>query len=219
MQKSPGTGKLGVSYPYYACGNRVRKGRNECHGVRIRMDYLDDEVIRVASTELCTRDRLAEMLGALHQHLSVNSVKVSTHLVTAEKELRGWDDRLQRLHRSIEDGLVPLDEVLRDRIFEISGKRETAKKLVERLRKQVMPQQDIDQEKIEAFSRVFQERLKDGNPILRRNYLKSVIGAVVVEPSRIRIVGGQKPSRRERRRFFICLEKSSHIRVPFPREG
>ena len=73
--------------------------------------------------------------------------------------------------------------------MEIATKREIAKKNVQRLQKLMIPPQVIDAGKIENFSNTFRERLKDGNPIHRRNYLKSVIGAVIVEPTKVRIVG------------------------------
>lgn len=189
MQKSPGTGENREVYHYYVCGTRHRKGATECPGMRIRMDELDQKVIETVSTRLCTTDRLTTMLNGLMQHFSKATASANANLAVAEKTLGVLDEKLRRLHRSIEDGLVPLDEVLRDRITELSGERERAKKLVDRLRKQLTPAQEINHQQIESFSSTFRERLKEGNPVLRRNYLKSVIGAVIVDEEQIRIVG------------------------------
>jgi hypothetical protein len=153
------------------------------------MDELDQKVIETVSTRLCTTDRLTTMLNGLMQHFSKATASANANLAVAEKTLGVLDEKLRRLHRSIEDGLVPLDEVLRDRITELSGERERAKKLVDRLRKQLTPAQEINHQQIESFSSTFRERLKEGNPVLRRNYLKSVIGAVIVDEEQIRIVG------------------------------
>ncbi|MBV9481005.1 hypothetical protein [Bradyrhizobium sp.] len=47
--------------------------------------------------------------------------------VAASKELTDAEDRLKRLYRSIEDGVVELDDILRERTAALKSQRERAK--------------------------------------------------------------------------------------------
>lgn len=47
------------------------------------------------------------------------------------------------------------------------------------------PVDHLDRKKVEAFSMTLIEKLRHGGPVLRRNYLRSVVGRVIVGDKRV----------------------------------
>jgi hypothetical protein len=52
---------------------------------------------------------------------------VDHRLLTLQKELSDTKDRLKRLYRSFEDGIVELDDILRERTGALKAQRERAR--------------------------------------------------------------------------------------------
>jgi site-specific DNA recombinase len=108
-----------------------------------------------------------------------------------QKELTDTEDRLKRLYRSIEDGLVELDDILRERATALKSQRERAKAALDRARALCGTATAINAERIAAFARLMTDRLGTGETNARRGYIRSIIDVVEVDDEAIRIIGSQ----------------------------
>ena len=108
-----------------------------------------------------------------------------------QREVADCDERLRRLYRSIEDGIVELDDILRERTTTLKSQRERAKAALDRARAQCGTVTTIDAAKIDAFARLMNEKLDTGDTNARRTYIRSIIDAIEVDDKAIRIIGSK----------------------------
>jgi GTPase len=112
---------------------------------------------------LLTPERLTSVLQILADRQSVKTDAVDRRLVSLQREVSDTDERLRRLYRSIEDGIVELDDILRERTASLKSDRERAKAAYDRARAQCGTVAIIDSGKIDAFARLMTEKLDDGD--------------------------------------------------------
>lgn len=110
-----GTNRRGKSYSYYSCAGCHQKGDSVCKGRHIPAAVLDDIILSNLKQRLLTPDRLVSLLQTLADRQSAKSDAVDRRLISLQGEVADTDDRLRRLYRSIEDGIVELDDILRQR--------------------------------------------------------------------------------------------------------
>jgi site-specific DNA recombinase len=104
-----------------------------------------------------------------------------------QKELTDCEDRMKRLYRSIEDGIVELDDILRERTAALKAQRERAKTALDHARAQCGTAAAVNAEKIDAFARL----MNAGDTNTRKGYIRSIIDAVEVDDQAIRIIGSK----------------------------
>ncbi|MEH2474465.1 hypothetical protein V1281_004352 [Nitrobacteraceae bacterium AZCC 2161] len=76
---------------------------------------LDEIVVRNLKERLFTSDRLATLLQTLAHRRSAKSQVEDNRLPSLQPQLTETEERLKQLYRSIEDGVVELDDILRER--------------------------------------------------------------------------------------------------------
>ena len=108
-----------------------------------------------------------------------------------QKELSDSEDRLKRLYRSIEDGIVELDDILRERTAALKGQRERAKAALDQARALCGTAAAVDAQKIDAFARLMSDKLDAGDTNTRKAYIRSILDAVEVDDRAIRIIGSK----------------------------
>ncbi|MBN8968403.1 MAG: hypothetical protein J0G95_08065 [Rhizobiales bacterium] len=101
------------------------------------------------------------------------------------------DDRLKRIYRSIEDGIVELDDILRERTALLKSQRERAKAALDHAHAQCGTATVIDVQKIDAFARLMNDKLDAGDTNARKGYIHSIIDAVEVDDHAVRIIGSR----------------------------
>ena len=75
---------------------------------------------------LLTPDRLAALLRSLADRQAAKTEAVDRRLLGLQHEVTDCDERLRRLYHSIEDGIVELDDILRERTATLKTQRERA---------------------------------------------------------------------------------------------
>jgi site-specific DNA recombinase len=138
-----------------------------------------------------TPDRLASLLQTLAERQSAKTDAVDRRLISLQREVADTDERLRRLYRSIEDGIVELDDILRERTATLKSERERAKAALDRARAQCGTVATIDPAKIDAFARLMTEKLDNGDTNARKGYIRSIVDAVEVDDKAIRIIGNK----------------------------
>ena len=191
MTRTGTTNRQGRSYSYYSCAGCQQKGKTVCNGRHIPAATLDDIVLTNLKTRVLAPDRLADLLKSLIERQAAKSESADQRLITLQKELTDVDERLRRLYRSIEDGIVELDEILRERTTALKSQRERAKAALDHARAQCSTAAAIDAGKIDAFARLMTEKLDAGDTNTRKAYIRSIIDAVEVDDRAIRIVGSK----------------------------
>jgi site-specific DNA recombinase len=186
-----GTARRGKSYSYYSCAGCQQKGKSVCKGRHIPAAVLDGIVVSNLKQRLLTPDRLAALLRSLADRQATKTEAVDRRLLGLQREVTDCDERLRRLYRSIEDGIVELDDMLRERTATLKSQRERAKAALDRARAQCGTVTTIDSAKIDAFARLMNEKLDNGDTNARRTYIRSIIDTIEVDDTAIRIIGSK----------------------------
>ncbi len=130
-----------------------------------------------------------DLLKSLIERQAAKSEPADHRLLALQKELSDVDDRLKRLCRSIEDGIVELDDILRERTLALKAQRERAKAALNHARSQCGTAAATDAQKIDAFARLMNAKLGAGDANTRKGYFRSIIDAEEVDDQTVRIIG------------------------------
>ena len=191
MTRTGTTNRQGRSYSYYSCAGCQQKGKSVCKGRHIPAATLDEIVLTNLKQRVLAPDRIADLLKSLIERQAAKSVSADDRLLALQKELNDCDDRLKRLYRSIEDGIVELDDILRERTAALKAQRDRAKAALDHARTQCGMAAAVNAEKIDAFARLMNAKLDAGDTNARKGYINSIIDAVEVDDRAIRIIGSK----------------------------
>ena len=184
-----GTRRRGQSYSYYSCGGCHRKGKSVCRGRHIPMSKLDDLIIENVKQRLFTSKRLARILEALLERQGGKDRAVHDRRAALKTELAAKEEKLKRLYRALEEGLVDLDVYLKDRIQTLKTERDIAQASLDRIAVQLNTRATITPGRLEAFACLMRDKLETGDIQARRAYLRSVISQIEIDDDKVSIIG------------------------------
>ncbi len=184
-----GTRRRDRNYSYYSCAGCQQKGKSVCKGRHMPMEKLDDLVIANVKERLFTPDRLAVILEGLVERQGAKDRAVEGRRAALQVELDARQDKLTRLYRAIEEGVIDLDEEIKDRVKSLKTERDIAQASLDRIACQIASSAAITPERIEAFSALVCEKIDSADVQGRKAYLRSVISYVGVDDEKVRIVG------------------------------
>ena len=150
---------------------------------------LDQLVLDNVKAQLLAPERLNVILGALIERNAAKDHAVAERRRSLEADLGHKKDRLSRLYRAIEDGVVEMDADLRDRIQALKAERDLAQATLDRIKSQVEAKAGVTPERIEAFSKLMREKLDEGDIQARKAYLRSVVSRIEVDDQCVRLIG------------------------------
>ena len=191
MTRTGTTNRQGRSYSYYSCAGCQQKGKSVCKGRHIPAATLDEIVLTNLKQRVLAPDRIADLLKSLIERQAAKSASVDGRLLALQKELSDCEGRMKRLYRSIEDGIVELDDILRERTAALKAQRDRAKAALNHARAQSGMAAAVNAEKIDAFARLMNAKLDAGDTNTRKGYINSIIDAVEVDDQTIRIIGSK----------------------------
>ncbi len=184
-----GTKRGARSYTYYSCAGCHQKGPSVCKGRHVPLAKLDQLVLDNVKAQLLAPERLNVILGALIERNAAKDHAVAERRRSLESDLGHKKDRLSRLYRAIEDGVVEMDADLRDRIQALKAERDLAQATLDRIKSQVEAKAGVTPERIEAFSKLMREKLDEGDIQARKAYLRSVVSRIEVDDQCVRLIG------------------------------
>jgi site-specific DNA recombinase len=184
-----GTRRGNRSYSYYSCAGCHQKGKTVCKGRHIPMTKLDDLIIENVKDQLFSPERLKLILETLIVRQGAKDKAVDDRRAALERELSSNEERLTRLYRAIEDGIVDLDAQLKDRIATIKTERDIVRTSLDRLIIQVRASTAITPVRLESFAQLIKGKLESGDVHARKAYLRSVISYIEVDDDKVRVVG------------------------------
>src|SRR5262249_40038790 len=141
------------SYSYYSCAGCHQKGKSVCRGRHVPIAKLDALVIENVEERLFTPERLTIILEALLERQSANDRAIHDRRAALTVELAANDEKLKRLYRAIEDGIVDLDAHLKERIETLKTEREITRvslELLERIAVQAKARAAITPDRLET---------------------------------------------------------------------
>ena len=127
------TRRRGRLYSYYSCGGSHQKGKAVCRGRHMPMAKLDGLIVDNVKEHLFAGDRLARILDALVERQGAKDQALQDRRDLSGGEIASRDDRLKRLYRAIEEGIVELDADLKERIQALKQEREVAQAALDRM--------------------------------------------------------------------------------------
>jgi site-specific DNA recombinase len=184
-----GTRRRGQSYSYYSCGGCHQKGKSVCRGRHIPTSKLDDLIIDNVKQRLFTSERLTRILESLIQRQGEKDRAAQDRRAALKAELAGKEEKLKRLYRALEDGLVDLDVYLKDRIQTLKTERDIAQASLDRIAVQLDTRAIVTPARLEAFARLMRDKLETGDVQARRAYLRSVISQIEIDDDKVSIIG------------------------------
>jgi site-specific DNA recombinase len=184
-----GTRRRDQSYTYYSCGGCQQKGKSVCRGRHIPMSKLDDLIIDNVKQRLFTSERLARILESLIERQEDKDRAEQDRRAALKTELAAKEEKLRRLYRALEDGLVDADVYLKERIQTLKMERDIAQASLDRIAVQLNRRATITPARLEAFARVMRDKMETGEIQARRAYLRAVISQIEVDDDKVRIIG------------------------------
>ena len=181
------TRRRGRLYSYYSCGGSHQKGKAVCRGRHMPMAKLDGLIVDNVKEHLFAGDRLARILDALVERQGAKDQALQDRRASLEGEIASRDDRLKRLYRAIEEGIVDLDGDLKERIQALKQEREVAQSALDRMAAQAHSSAAITPARLEAFSKLMREKLDTADVRARQAYLRSVVAQVEVGDGKVRV--------------------------------
>jgi hypothetical protein len=187
------TGKNG-RYRYYTCATQARQGKTACPGVSIAMDDLDRIVVEHLTDRIIVPERLAELLGrVMDARRATRGSDYRDRVRALEDIVREADRGLERLYQGIESGtLDPTESRLQTRIEELKAKRDDGRASIGQLTApHPLETAKISPAMVRRFAERLRTELKEGNPALRKAYVKLFVSKVEVGRETIRIAGSE----------------------------
>ena len=184
-----GTMRRYKSYTYYSCSGCHRKGKSVCKGRHVPMPKLNELVLENVKNQLLVPERISDILAALIDRHSQKDSAVLERRKSLENELAEKKDKLARLYRAIEEGIIELDDDLKARTQSLKNERDIIQATLDRIQTQNNQSPTITPERIEAFTQLMREKLEHGDTQARKTYLRAVISKIEVDDHKIRIIG------------------------------
>jgi chromosome segregation ATPase len=151
------------------------------------MAKLEGLIVDNVKERLFGADRLARILDALVEREEAKDQSLQGRRASLEAEIASRDDRLQRLYRAIEEGIVDLDGDLKQRIQTLKQEREVAQSTHDRMAAQAHSAAVITPARLDAFSTLMRNKLDAADVRARQAYLRSVVARIEVGDDRIRV--------------------------------
>jgi hypothetical protein len=147
-----GTRRRNRSYTYYSCAGCHQKGKSECQGRHVPMATLDGLVIENVKERLFTPERLTKILESLFERQRVKNRAIEDRRAALAAEFSTTNEKLHRLYRAIEDGIVDLDAQLKERVDALKAQRDLAKASLDRITVQADTRAIITPDRLASFS-------------------------------------------------------------------
>jgi site-specific DNA recombinase len=182
------TGK-GGRYRYYKCNTRISKGLDYCTSENLPMQKLDALVLNSLADRVFTAARVRLMLESLARHAKDSGKQQQRQLETLNRDLAAVTQGMERLYEGVEQGVLKLDDTLRQRTDQLQAQRQAILTDIARLKtKATVPAHVLQQKHIDAFTRLLSAKLLD-NGAFAKEYLRLLVQEIRVNKREVRITG------------------------------
>ncbi len=184
-----GTARGHRSYSYYTCAGCHQKGKSVCKGRHVPMGKLDTLILDNVKSQLLVPDRMTTILGALLERQTTKDIAVQERRLALKNDLAQREEKLSRLYRAIEEGIVELDDQLKDRIKALKAERDLAQVSLDRIAQQFESRTAVTPDRVTAFTNLMRDKIDNGDAQAKKAYLRAVISEIRVDDDKISIIG------------------------------
>jgi hypothetical protein len=153
------------------------------------MDKLDTLVSSHLAARLLKPERLSEMLGVLAVRRAEREAALDDRIASLEREAADADRRLRRLYRLVEEGVLELDDALKERIAALRAGRQAAQSTLERFKSDGRATIRLGRSVIAAFGERIRQHITSGEIPFRKAYLGAIVDRIEVGDREVRILG------------------------------
>ncbi len=108
-------------FPYYVCGTTYAKGQDSCPSKHLPKDKVERYVIDKVKGYILTDKNLMELIDLTNQEIIGRKRKYQEDIQIIDRELRQWQDRLERLYEFVETKSIDPARMSK-RIIEVQDK-------------------------------------------------------------------------------------------------
>ena len=144
------------------------------------------------ANKLLVPSRVEEILGALSSRAAAKDKAVAERRHQLEAELGAIRSKLSRLYAAIEDGIIDLDDDLKERISLLKTKREIAEASLEQIASNASTRATITPQKVSAFTELMRDKLQHGDVRARKDWLGAVLDRIEVGDGVVKIIGNKQ---------------------------
>jgi site-specific DNA recombinase len=186
------TGKGGL-YRYYCCSRKLREGATACHGLRIRMDRLDQIVVDKVTDHILDPDQLNALLTGYLKSAATQADENKDQLSRMRQAHKDAEAAIVRLLGLVEKGLMEAEDPnLKERLVGLKVQRDELAQDIADLQKRITSGEPaITPDKIKKFATLLRDQLHNGPPELRQACARLAMREVSVKDEEIRITGSK----------------------------
>jgi site-specific DNA recombinase len=107
---------------HYNCNTYVTKGKSACPSVRIRREWIENEIIGIIRNEVCSSKRIAALQELVRKKIEARRNRYGKDPRELDRKIAEIDRRIQNYYRAIGDGLDP--KACRDHIAQLELERQ-----------------------------------------------------------------------------------------------
>lgn len=182
------TGK-GGRYRYYKCNTRIGKGLAYCAGGSVPMEKLDQLVLTSLADKVFTSARVQTMLRELQQDIKASRTGQDEKLRELQRELDQTTKATERLYEAVEQGVLALDDSLKDRSHKLQVRRQAILTEIAGLRaREGLPTALLRPKHIEAFTASLKTTLLNKRGFAKQ-YLRLLVDDIRVQKQAVTLRG------------------------------
>lgn len=186
-----GTTRRHTRYSYYSCAGCKQRGKSVCKGRNVPMEKLDTLVIEGVADKLLVPQRVSRILEGLIERHAEKDRAVQERQQRLQAEIETITAKVTRLYAAIENGVIPLDDELNERITRLKSERSITQESLDRIKANLATKATITPAKIDQFTKLMRERLRDGDVHARKAWLGTLIQKIEVDDKEVRISGSK----------------------------
>ncbi|MEQ8311124.1 MAG: recombinase family protein [Sphingopyxis sp.] len=186
------TGK-GGQYSYYACSAKINGSASRCSCKAIREEQLDDVLLEALKERILEPPRLRELLAHVVEALDEANERRAHDLQQARAERTRAETAIGKLFELVETDLMsPRDPTVAKRFAEHRTKVASLNDTIESLERQIAKgKRRITPEIIDRFGNMLREKLEADDLVLRKAYVRLIVGKVGLGNDQITICGSK----------------------------
>ncbi len=184
------TGK-GGAYRYLVCANRATKAIFLCDAPALRMEAADEAVTSALEQQVFAPERLRALLAEMMAANENERETLEAEFMRLNAALGRTESGLRALYRGAAmkgDAFDMDDPVFRQELADMKAQRASLMAQIQRAEaRRKAGVTELSEERIKDFALAVKQRLRDGNPAFRRQWLRHFVSEVVVGRREIRI--------------------------------
>ena len=184
------TGKSGA-YRYYKCTTRRNQGNHACTSKNLPMEKVDQAVVAQVLERVLEPNRLQVLMEELRKRIQFGKDSRHEKVSEIERQLKGLEDRQNRLLDAIESGIVELDETTHRRSQQIKTARESLLIQMAEAKTSSLPPaiEFLKPSQVDLFGKALRRLLMDKDSSLVKSYVQLLVDEVVINDEEAIISG------------------------------